>query len=560
MVPPGLEQRPSGRRAGGRDGEGSSDSEEDAEGQEEPLELLEEWKLSQRQLERLQKGVGSSETLSRCSGSRSSRSGPESEEADFKGPGSKHWSMIHPHSHKRAAWDIASLILVIYDMIMIPMSAFNLPETSFLLLMDWTTRLFWTFDMGWSALTGVVLQDGKITFEIRFILKRYLKTWFALDCIIVGSDWMEVIISSTNLIGLGRLARAFRIARVVRLLRLVRMQEVLQSVTERVQSDKLTFLLGCAKLVLSVLAAAHVVACAWWGLGDRDAAGGTWVSAAPPLGAANVALQYLVSLHWALCQFTGGMDEVAPANALERLCAVASWTFGFVASAAVRSAMTSDLTHLHIIGGAQARQLATLRRYLKQNGISRNLALRVQRSAQHAVTGDLAADSVELLGVVAEPLRVEMNFEMYSPTLRNHPLFSDWIHEDAQVIRRVCHLALVTSLLANADVVFGRGETPRDPKMYFVVKGLLEYCRRHKPVLVGERQWLSEGALWTPWTHRGTLTATTDVTMATLHSASFRDVVQRFKGRKCFDPRLYAAEFVNHVNRTPNADDLTFMT
>ena len=39
--------------------------------------------------------------------------------------------------------------------------------------------------------------------------------------------------------GLSRLARVSRIARVVRLLRLVRMQEVIQNITERIQSDSI---------------------------------------------------------------------------------------------------------------------------------------------------------------------------------------------------------------------------------------------------------------------------------------------------------------------------------
>uniref|UniRef100_A0A7S1L1E2 Cyclic nucleotide-binding domain-containing protein n=1 Tax=Alexandrium catenella TaxID=2925 RepID=A0A7S1L1E2_ALECA len=444
-------------------------------------------------------------------------------------------------------------------MVMIPMSAFTLPDSGFLTFMDWTTRLFWTSDMCWSVLTAVVLPDGKVNFSFKFILRRYLKTWFGLDCLIVSSDWMEVIISSTNIIGLGKLARGFRLARVVRLLRLVRMQEVLQSVTERIQSDKLAFTLSVTKLMVFILATAHVIACLWWAVGDSGGAGVSWIN---EKGAytSELDLQYLLSLHWSLSQFTGGMDEVAPMNTIERFYAVLSWIFGFMGAAVITSIMTSNLTHLHIIGGAQARQMSTLRKYLKQNHISRNLALRMQRSAQHAVTGDLAADSVELLALVAEPLRVEMNFEMYSAILRNHPLFADWIYEDPQVIRRVCHIAVSTSLLAKGDVIFSKGETPRDPKMYFVIKGLLEYYCRGDSATVGERQWVAEGSLWTAWTHRGTLTATTDVKMAVLDSNAFRELVHRFKGKKSFDPRLYASEFVDHINKVSKEDDLTFMS
>ena len=40
--------------------------------------------------------------------------------------------------------------------------------------------------------------------------------------------------------------------------------------------------------------------------------------------------QYLASLHWALSQFSGGMDEIYPASPLERLYAVAVGSFIFV--------------------------------------------------------------------------------------------------------------------------------------------------------------------------------------------------------------------------------------
>jgi len=162
--------------------------------------------------------------------------------------------------------------------------------------------------------------------------------------------------------------------------------------------------------------------------------------------------------------------------------------------------------------------------------------------------------------VVSEPLRVEMHFEMYCNVLRNHPFFSDYVNEDPQVIRRVCHFATNTALLSKGDIVFSKGESPREPKMYFVIKGLLDYMCRGDAVGVGEKQWIAEPALWTNWTHRGTFTAATEVKLALLDAKTFTDIVHRFKGKRGFDPRLYAYEYVEHLNKTPKVDDLTFMS
>merc|ERR1719271_638624 len=112
------------------------------------------------------------------------------------------------------------------------------------------------------------------------------------------------------------------------------------------------------------------------------------------------------------------MDEVRPAATVERLFAVILWIISFMGAAVVSSVLTSSLVQLHIIGGSQARQLSTLRKYLNQNSISKNLALRVQRSARHAISGDLSPDAVDLLAVVSEQLRLEMHFEMYAELFR----------------------------------------------------------------------------------------------------------------------------------------------
>merc|ERR1719265_1091432 len=101
------------------------------------------------------------------------------------------------------------------------------------------------------------------------------------------------------------------------------------------------------------------------------------------------------------------MDEISPSNGLERLYAVSTYVFCFVAGLAMLSFLTSSMTQQYIIGGSGARQLATLKKYLNQNKIPKNLIKRLCRSAKHAVSGDLQPDSVDLLGVVSEPLKIE---------------------------------------------------------------------------------------------------------------------------------------------------------
>lgn len=549
-VVPGVVQHVEENDLGGESVEAAS-----VDGKVGEFEVLEIWKASKQALDKLRKTNQSVDGESRYTKELSTIGGDEEREFEEEPHA---WWIIHPHCRARVVWDVFSLMMVIYDMITIPMEYFQLPEDDgFLVFMEWATRLFWTIDMIWSSFTAVVLGDGTVQFNHCYILKRYAKTWLLLDVIINGTDWTMTALSSSGA-EFFSLARIFRIVRVVRLLRLVRMQEVLSTITERIQSDKLSFLLSMVKIMVFVLSTSHLIACLWWGLGARNSSGPTWVKDSN-FDQAGLATKYLASLHWSLAQYTGGMDEITAVGPGERLFATVVWVFTFMASSFIVSSLTSNLTQLHIIGGARARQLATLRKYLSQNSVSSNLALRVQRSAQHAVNGELTQESVELLAVVSEPLKIEMHFAMYTGVVRSHPFFSDFIHEAPTVMRRICHYSMSTMLLISGDIIFSRGEELDEPKMYWVWKGHLNYVNPYSETLtLKEKQWIAEAALWTRWKHRGTLTAAHDAKLVCLDAKTFQEIANRHKYDAGFDPKLFAADFVESLNQqTTGIDDLT---
>lgn len=530
----------------GDDDDSDSDSGRSGAG-EEQFELLELWRASQKNAKKVKRG-SQAETES---------SMPfREEDDDYEEPVPHGW-ILNPDSNTRISWDLGSLIMVLYDMVMIPMQAYDMPENAFLDFMEWTTRLFWTFDIFFSCITGVVMTDGSVEYNIRIILKRYAKTWLTMDLIIVLSDWSEVVFSSGGVAMLS-FARTTRIVRIVRLLRLVRMQEIMANVTERIQSETLGPLLQTGKVLIILLTISHFTGCLWFAVGARDTSESTWVKA---LGyeTQGVDAQYLASLHWALSQFSGGMDEISPASALERLFAVAVGGAIFVVALVMVGVFTSGLTQQYIIGGSGARQLATLKRYLKQNNVSKATTKRVCRNAKHAISGDLTPESVELLHVISEPLKVELAYDMYSQVLMWHPFFLELLQENSPLMRPICHRAMSMLLLSSTDIIFNLGEEPAEPKMYVVVSGTLEYTDSYGEVTsVGEKRYLAEAVLWTNWKHRGTLTAVSDVKLAMLDAQGFFDLCQRFMRRSEAALKIlgYATQFIDELNKSEFKNDL----
>jgi len=332
------------------------------------------------------------------------------------------------------------------------------------------------------------------------------------------------------------------------------------------------------KIILVIMGFSHLVACFWYGLSVENVAGdsGTWVHNYFSL-TDDVGYRYTTSLHWSLAQFSGGLDEISPANLVERIYAVVVFLIAFMMGAVLVSSLTSSMTQLRILANEKSTKLTTLRRYLNDNGISNRLALRVQRNAHHAMLEQqryIPEANVELLTLVSEPLRIELHFEMYAKVLANHPFFDEYTYSCPHIMQKVCHSATSMTQVSNGDIVFNVGEIPPKPKMILVVSGTLHYVpmsvsgraggrvsrtsrksRRSTTVVpalkggvdLAAGQWISEPVLWTHWMHRGILTATHDCRLCLLDAQRFGDTVCAFDLDE-FNPKVYAAEFVKGLN------------
>ncbi|CAJ1357336.1 unnamed protein product, partial [Effrenium voratum] len=432
------------------------------------------------------------------------------------------WYVLNPDTGLRVYWDILSLGMITYDIIFVPLEVcFTLEETGGLALMDWFTRLFWTFDMGMSCITGFVFADGVIEYRPAAILQRYVKSWFLPDLGMVLSDWIGYLVAGSGL-GLGQLARAIRMARAVRLLRLLRMQEVIASLTERLQSDVLEIAMQIVKMTILLVIVCHFLACFWWAVGTNGT-GDTWVKAGS-FDALSTDASYVVCLFWAMSLFSGGSHNIIPGTSEERMYGVAASLMSFMFLLIMLGTLTSGLTQRHIIDGSGQRQMATLKTYLRQNAIPKNLTKRLCRSAKHAISGDLTADSVQLLSALG-----------------------------------LGEGAMSFLLLANGDTVFDTDEEPNEPKLYLVVSGSLEYTDSYGEVEVVDRTWLAEAVLWTRWKHRGTLVAASDVKMAMLDANTFQDICKQAIAKKnpaCLPVIAYALEFVRELNQCSCPSDL----
>jgi len=288
-----------------------------------------------------------------------------------------------PDSPRRLVWDVCSALLLFYDIIVIPLGAFNLEESSFLVAMDWLTLLFWTCDVGWSFCTGFI-QGGVTIMHPTKIALQYLGGWFWLDLIVILPDWGFTLygaINSAETSGAGDSAgilRAIRVVRVVRLLRLAKLRKLLQMLKDNITSEKAFVAMYILQLLFLLVFVNHFLGSAWYAIGDygKSQKGPNWITA-DGFATESLFSRYAVSFEWSLSHFALGSINTMPTNVGERAFAIPVLLFGMLMFSLMTAAVTSSIMRLQSSSSEQTRQLWLLRRYLTQNNVPSNVVVKV---------------------------------------------------------------------------------------------------------------------------------------------------------------------------------------
>eukprot|EP00913_Durusdinium_trenchii_P025739 g24155.t1 len=173
---------------------------------------------------------------------------------------------VWPGTAQLDNFDMFGGILIMYDLFAVPLQAFNPPQSTGLLIMDWLTLIFWTVNVTVSLTTGYV-EEG-------ITVLRYLKTWCVVDMVVLIPDWVFTIIASdTNsaaVADFSKMPRVVRLARVVRLLRLVRLKRLFEQIEDALDSEYYSVLFNIFKMMLLLFTVNHVIACGWYALADAN--------------------------------------------------------------------------------------------------------------------------------------------------------------------------------------------------------------------------------------------------------------------------------------------------
>jgi hypothetical protein len=254
--------------------------------------------------------------------------------------------------------------------------------------------------------------------------------------------------------------------------------------------------------------------------------------------------------------------HVQPHNIFERIFAVAVLLFAMIVFSSFVSSVTNSMALLFGRNSQDTHQQWVLRKYLKQNNITMDLTVRVNRYISfvlEARRNSIQHRDVEFLHLLSGPLLHDVLFEMYSQHLLAHPFLAVLGRQMPTVLRKLCSCEVVVKdvSLSRGDVLFSPGATCT--AMYIVASGLLSYMAQQQRTdspgggashcLLHGGNWCSEAVLWTPWHHRGKMRAKHDSEVIAIDAAKFREVLTQEYQDMPF-PKIYGGAFVKALNDT----------
>lgn len=370
--------------------------------------------------------------------------------------------------------------------------------------------------------------------------ERYCRTWFMPDLILVICDWVAVAVTNS-------LSTWLRFLRVMRLVRggrqVVRIWSMMQKAKLVLQKKEAHLCMDISLLLLAIIWVNHVICCLWYSLGkygltDTDA---TWLKAFEFESATmGDFYAYTTSLHWALTQMTPGSMEVFPTSTTERVFNVCVLVFGLILGSSFVATLTSMMTQYRLHIETSSNQFMELQEYLAQQGVEQQLAMAIKIQVKHRLQERvrLKFTGVKYLSHASKALQEALWHSCCMKVVRGHAFLNSLNLLDAGAAHALCNGAMRTTEFAKGDLVFEDGADSTG-SMFFVAFGNLRYDpgelaaeanyrASDRRLTLSEGAFVSEAALWTFWTHLGTLLVASTSEVLILSSSQLQEALKRF--------------------------------
>lgn len=383
--------------------------------------------------------------------------------------------MFHPHSPFRARWDVMIILVLVYQVAVMPVRVVWGNNTiGMLFAVEMGLSLLLAADVALSFHTGWE-NDGDIVMDKQLVRRRYLCTWFVPD-LISSLPYDTLALLSQGKDPSSYTSISLRAVRMLSLLRWPRLWKYIQKWQDMVALDSV--LIKLLKYWLGLLMFIHTAGClvALQAFLQRDNHESFFnrnnhlitTNDEPVLMSRGPFVQYTYSVFRASSGNLSSGYGVSMPETLEELWMTLMVMFtGSVMQLVFQAAILTLVRTYDRSTSNYMQRMQMVKDFFSRHRIPAGVRKRVvtQLVTRHTNRRLMAADA--LLQDMSPSMRVDLQVQLAASVLKQQPIFSTW----RPVVVRAVASTLVHCTFAVGDTIFFKGEMA--DCMFFVADGVI---------------------------------------------------------------------------------------
>jgi len=357
--------------------------------------------------------------------------------------------VINPNWPARLAWDVSTMMLVLFDAMVLPFQMAYKEDAGdeFDVFWLWMTTCFFATDIVMNFFTAFAagkkdtdFEPGRMITSKSRIARHYSRTWLPID-VVSTVPWgtLSSLLTGDSNSRSGQLGKLTKVVKFVRFMRLMRMLRLAKLVViwERIEAKCGSIALlqgvGLLRVLFVLVCICHWNACIWWMIGQpvslftellADSSQAWWK--AEPHWTTIVRSYgpgedqwtwihrtrgdcYIFCFYWTLGVMRTMPAEVQPVNQPERLYIMFFMFFAFSAFAICVAQITQTFFKFTERKRTFNDDMSQVRMYLRHLKVSEQLQLKVKMFLRHLYdTRRIQAKELAMMGHLPAPIRHEL--------------------------------------------------------------------------------------------------------------------------------------------------------